>query len=109
MKRTNIYLSDKQRERLVTRSQNEGVPVSELVRRAVNAYLAHHAPQATGLYPCLERQGYYAPHYNLALNGEKCQGFKSLFLRISHTVTIFAILSGTNWHEYRLMCNVGTI
>jgi predicted DNA-binding protein len=44
MKRTNIYLSDKQHERLGQRAETEGVPVAELVRRAVDAYLAWDDP-----------------------------------------------------------------
>ena len=44
MKRTNIYLSDKQLERLRTRAQTEGVAMAELIRRAVDAFLAWDDP-----------------------------------------------------------------
>jgi predicted DNA-binding protein len=40
MQRTNIYLTDKQLERLRARAEQEGLPVAELVRRAIDAFLA---------------------------------------------------------------------
>ncbi len=42
--RTNIYLDDKQLERLRLRSQADHLPVSELVRRAVDAFRAWNDP-----------------------------------------------------------------
>lgn len=48
MKRTNVYLSDKQRERLQVRAEKEGVAQAELVRRAIDAYLAWDDPTYTG-------------------------------------------------------------
>ena len=47
MKRTNVYLSDKQLERLRTRAKQEGVAIAELVRRAVDAFLAWDDPTYT--------------------------------------------------------------
>ena len=44
MKRTNVYLSDKQLERLRTRANQEGVAVAELIRRAVDTFLAWDDP-----------------------------------------------------------------
>ena len=44
MKRTNVYLSDKQLERLRTRADQEGVAVAELIRRAVDTFLAWDDP-----------------------------------------------------------------
>jgi hypothetical protein len=44
MKRTNIYLTEKQHERLVTRAEREGVPLAEVVRRAVDVFLAWDDP-----------------------------------------------------------------
>jgi hypothetical protein len=44
MKRTNIYLSDKQLERLRTRAHTEGVAIAELIRRAVDVFLAWDDP-----------------------------------------------------------------
>jgi hypothetical protein len=42
--RTNIYLDDRQLERLRAKSDDDHVPVSELVRRAVDVYLAWGDP-----------------------------------------------------------------
>lgn len=44
MKRTNFYLTEKQVERLHERSEKEGLAVSELIRRAVDAFLAWDDP-----------------------------------------------------------------
>jgi hypothetical protein len=38
--RTQIYLTDEQRARLSERAQHEGVPMSKLIRDAVDALLA---------------------------------------------------------------------
>ena len=45
--RTNIYLDDKQLERLRKKSEADNIPVSEIVRRAVDAYLAWDDPTYT--------------------------------------------------------------
>lgn len=42
--RTNIYLDEQQLERLRVKSQADHIPVSEIVRRAVDAYLAWDDP-----------------------------------------------------------------
>jgi len=47
MKRANFYLTEKQMERLRARSEREGVPVAELIRRAVDAFLAWDDPTYT--------------------------------------------------------------
>jgi len=47
MKRTNLYLTEKQLERLKTRAQQEGLAVAELVRRAVDTFLAWDDPTYT--------------------------------------------------------------
>lgn len=44
MRRTNLYLTEKQIERLQARAQKEGLAVAELVRRAVDAFLAWDDP-----------------------------------------------------------------
>ncbi len=44
MKRTNLYLTEKQVERLKERSEKEGLALAELVRRAVDAFLAWDDP-----------------------------------------------------------------
>jgi hypothetical protein len=44
MRRSNIYLTEKQVERLQERSEKEGLAVSELVRRAIDSFLAWDDP-----------------------------------------------------------------
>jgi hypothetical protein len=44
MKRDNLYLTMKQFERLRQRAEKEGIPMAELVRRAMDAYLAWDDP-----------------------------------------------------------------
>lgn len=44
MKRTNLYLTEKQMERLKQRSVSEGLSLAELVRRAVDVFLAWDDP-----------------------------------------------------------------
>jgi hypothetical protein len=44
MKRTNIYLNEKQHQKLHEQAEKEGVPVAELVRRAVDAFLLWYDP-----------------------------------------------------------------
>ena len=47
MKRTNLYLTEKQIERLKHRSEREGLSLAELIRRAVDAFLAWDDPTYT--------------------------------------------------------------
>ena len=47
MKRMNIYLTVKQYERLALRSEQEGIPMAELVRRALDTFLAWDDPAYT--------------------------------------------------------------
>lgn len=44
MNRTNVYLTEKQLERLHRRAQDEGVSMAELIRRAVDVFLAWDDP-----------------------------------------------------------------
>ena len=44
MKRTNVYITDKQLERLRTQAGEEGVAMAELIRRAIDAFLAWNDP-----------------------------------------------------------------
>ena len=44
LKRTNMYLDEKQLKRLQERGEKDHVPVAELVRRAIDAYLAWDDP-----------------------------------------------------------------
>src|SRR3989442_3162109 len=43
-RRTNLYLTERQLEKLHERSERERLPIAELVRRAVDAYLAWDDP-----------------------------------------------------------------
>ena len=42
--RTNIYLTSRQKKQLEQRSQAENLPIAELIRRALDAYLAWDDP-----------------------------------------------------------------
>ncbi|GHO57758.1 hypothetical protein KSB_62330 [Ktedonobacter robiniae] len=44
MRRTNIYLNEKQHQKLHEQAEKEGVPAAELVRRAVDAFLLWYDP-----------------------------------------------------------------
>ena len=46
-RRTNIYLTEKQLEQLQARSERENLPMAELVRRAIDAFLAWDDPTYT--------------------------------------------------------------
>jgi predicted DNA-binding protein len=47
--RTQIYLSEEQRERIDRAAEAEGVTMAELVRRAVDRYLAEEPDPASAL------------------------------------------------------------
>lgn len=40
MKRTNVYITEKQLERLRRQAEEEGVAMAEVIRRAIDAFLA---------------------------------------------------------------------
>ena len=42
--RTNIYLTQRQKRQLEKRSQEEDLPMAEIIRRALDAYLAWDDP-----------------------------------------------------------------
>ena len=42
--RTNIYLTSRQKRQLEKRSQEENLPIAEIIRRALDAYLAWDDP-----------------------------------------------------------------
>jgi hypothetical protein len=87
MKRTNLYLTEKQLERLHSRAEQEGLAVAELVRRAVDAFLAWDDPTYTpmpqprnkevALHPPLERRG-----LSCAL---RCKGYVALINELCDT------------------------
>ena len=47
MRRSNVYLTEKQVERLRERAEKEGVAIAELIRRAVDTFLAWDDPAYT--------------------------------------------------------------
>jgi hypothetical protein len=42
--RINVYVTPRQKEQLEKRSQEEGLPMAEIIRRAIDAYLAWDDP-----------------------------------------------------------------
>jgi hypothetical protein len=42
--RTNIYITERQKHQLEKRSQEEDLPMAEIIRRALDAYLAWDDP-----------------------------------------------------------------
>jgi hypothetical protein len=42
--RTNIYLTSRQKKQLEQRSRSEGLPMAEIIRRALDTYLAWDDP-----------------------------------------------------------------
>jgi hypothetical protein len=45
--RTNIYITERQKKQLEKRSQEEHLPMAEIIRRAIDAYLAWDDPKYT--------------------------------------------------------------
>ena len=45
--RINIYVTKRQKEQLEKRSQEEGLPMAEIIRRALDTYLAWDDPTYT--------------------------------------------------------------
>jgi hypothetical protein len=63
MKRTNLYLTNRQMERLKERSESEGLSLAELVRRAVDAFLAWDDPAyAPNLSRPKQGTAFHPPH-----------------------------------------------
>jgi hypothetical protein len=62
MKRTNVYLSDKQVERLRTRAHTDGVAIAELIRRAVDVFLAWDDPTYQPTAPAPMKEPRFHPH-----------------------------------------------
>jgi hypothetical protein len=44
MRRTNVYVTDQQLARLRIRAEREGVAMAEIIRRAIDAFLAWDDP-----------------------------------------------------------------
>ena len=62
MKRTNVYLSEQQLERLRARAEKEGVAIAELVRRAIDAFLAWDDPAYTPIPKPQIRNAFHPLH-----------------------------------------------
>ena len=60
MRRTNVYLTETQVERLRTQAEKEGVAQAEIIRRAVEVYLAWTDPTYVSrpITPQKERRSY---------------------------------------------------
>jgi Ribbon-helix-helix protein, copG family len=63
MKRTNLYLTEKQMERLKQRSESEGLSLAELVRRAVDAFLAWDDPMYAPTTPAPNKERHSHPSH----------------------------------------------
>ena len=61
MKRVNIYLTEKQVERLHQRAEKEGISMAELARRAIDTFLAWDDPTYTPLPKPQTRNGHSSP------------------------------------------------
>lgn len=53
--RTNIYITERQKKQLEKRSQEENLPMAEIIRRALDAYLAWDDPTYTPGAQALEK------------------------------------------------------
>jgi Ribbon-helix-helix protein, copG family len=54
--RINIYVTERQKKQLEKRSQEEHLPMAEIIRRALDAYLAWDDPMYTPvLKPAIKR------------------------------------------------------
>jgi hypothetical protein len=49
--RTNIYITERQKKQLERRSQDEDLPMAEIIRRALDAYLAWDDPTYQPTHP----------------------------------------------------------
>ena len=59
--RKNIYFTEKQVQRLAAKSKQENLPEAEIVRRALDAYLAWDDPTYTPLPKPLTRNAHSSP------------------------------------------------
>ena len=63
MRRTNVYVTGKQLGRLRVRAEREGVAMAELIRRAIDAFLAWDDPTYTPNPSRLHKQRrFHPPH-----------------------------------------------
>jgi hypothetical protein len=60
--RTNIYITQRQKQQLEKRSQDEDLPMAEIIRRALDAYLAWDDPSYRPTAPAPEKERRLHPH-----------------------------------------------
>ncbi len=60
--RTNIYITERQKQQLEKRSQEEDLPMAEIIRRALDAYLAWDDPTYSPSTPAPNKQRRLHPH-----------------------------------------------
>ena len=60
--RTNIYLTLRQKKQLEQRSQEENLPIAEIIRRALDAYLAWSDPTYQPTAPTPTKERCFHPH-----------------------------------------------
>ncbi len=60
--RTNIYITERQKKQLEQRSRVENLPIAELIRRALDAYLAWDDPTYQPTAPALTKERRFHPH-----------------------------------------------
>ncbi|EFH88759.1 CopG domain protein DNA-binding domain protein [Ktedonobacter racemifer DSM 44963] len=62
--RTNIYITERQKRQLEKRSQEEDLPMAEIIRRALDAYLAWDDPTYQPTPPTHQtRKSHSSPGY----------------------------------------------
>jgi len=59
--RINIYVTERQKHQLEKRSQEENLPMAEIIRRALDAYLAWDDPTYTPVPKPQERNAHSSP------------------------------------------------
>ena len=59
--RTNIYITERQKRQLEKRSRDEDLPMAEIIRRALDAYLAWDDPTYAPLPSRPTRNGFSSP------------------------------------------------
>jgi Ribbon-helix-helix protein, copG family len=59
--RTNIYITERQKKQLEQRSRAENLPIAELIRRALDAYLAWDDPTYHPDAPSPNKQRRFPP------------------------------------------------
>jgi len=59
--RSNSYVTPRQKKQLEKRSQKEGLPMAEIIRRAIDAYLAWDDPTYAPVPKPQERNAHSSP------------------------------------------------